>query len=120
MMVQVAEPDRDVLRFLWVDDPNSDSPKVIVKRFNRIVFGPIVNVDDIFRWTDSKTTLCWIQEVDKELKQFVENRVKEIRDKVSPEHWNHCPGKDNPADIPLHGSRADVLKQSKKWWNGPT
>ena len=38
-MVQVAEPDRDVLRFLWVDDPNSDSPKVIVKRFNRVVFG---------------------------------------------------------------------------------
>ena len=39
LMVQVAEPDRDVLRFLWVDDPNSDSPKVIVKRFNRVVFG---------------------------------------------------------------------------------
>ena len=38
LMVQVAEPDRDVLRFLWVDDPNSDSPKVIVKRFNRVVF----------------------------------------------------------------------------------
>ena len=38
-MVQVAEPDRDVLRFLWVDDPSSDSPKVIVKRFNRVVFG---------------------------------------------------------------------------------
>ena len=39
LMVQVAELDRDVLRFLWVDDPNSDSPKVIVKRFNRVVFG---------------------------------------------------------------------------------
>ena len=38
-MVQVAEPGRDVLRFLWVDDPNSDYPKVIVKRFNRVVFG---------------------------------------------------------------------------------
>ena len=45
----------------------------------------------------------------------MENRVKE-----SPEHWNHCPGKDNPADVPSRGSRADVLKQSKKWWNGPT
>ena len=38
-MVQVAEPDRDVLRFLWVDDLSSDSPKVIVKRFSRVVFG---------------------------------------------------------------------------------
>ena len=27
------------LRFLWVDDPSSDSPKVIVKRFNRVAFG---------------------------------------------------------------------------------
>ena len=26
---------------------------------------PIVNVDDIFCWTDSMTTLCWIQGVDK-------------------------------------------------------
>ena len=32
------------------------------------------------------TTLCWIQGVDKEFKQFVENRVKETRGKVSPEH----------------------------------
>ena len=38
-MVQVAEPDRDVQRFLWIDDPNSDSPKVIVRRFNQVVFG---------------------------------------------------------------------------------
>lgn len=39
LMVQVAEPDSCAIRFLWVDDPYSDSPKVIVKRFNRVVFG---------------------------------------------------------------------------------
>ena len=39
LMVQASEPDRDVLRFLWIDDPNSDSPKIVVKTFNRVVFG---------------------------------------------------------------------------------
>jgi hypothetical protein len=81
---------------------------------------PIVNIDGVLCWTDSMTTLCWIHGVDKEFKQFVENRVREIRDIVPPESWNHCPGKDNPADIPSRGTRADVLKESKEWWNGPT
>ena len=38
-MVGVAELDRDVLRFLWVDDPTSEAPKIVVKHFNRVVFG---------------------------------------------------------------------------------
>ena len=39
LMVGVAEPDRDVLRFLWVDDPTSEAPRIVLKRFNRVVFG---------------------------------------------------------------------------------
>ena len=39
LMVQVAEADRDVLRFLWIDDPTSADPNIVVKRFNRVVFG---------------------------------------------------------------------------------
>lgn len=39
LMVGVAEPDRDVLRFLWVDDPTSEAPRIVVKHFNRVVFG---------------------------------------------------------------------------------
>ena len=35
----VAEPDRDVLRFLWVDDLTSEVPRIVLKRFNRVVFG---------------------------------------------------------------------------------
>ena len=38
-MVGVAGPDRDVLRFLWVDDPTSEAPRIVLKRFNRVVFG---------------------------------------------------------------------------------
>ena len=38
LMVQVAKADRDVLRFLWINDPTSEDPNIVVKRFNRVVF----------------------------------------------------------------------------------
>ena len=33
------EADQDVLRFLWIDDPDNEHPNIVVKRFNRVVFG---------------------------------------------------------------------------------
>ena len=38
-MISVAEDDRDALSFLWVDDPFSEEPKIIVLRFARVAFG---------------------------------------------------------------------------------
>ena len=37
------------------------------------------NVVDVVNWTDSMISLWWIINTDKEYKQFVENRVSEIR-----------------------------------------
>ena len=39
LMISVAEEDRDVLRFLWLDDINSQLPSIQVLRFARVVFG---------------------------------------------------------------------------------
>ena len=39
LMVSVIEKDRDVLRFLWVDDPKLHSPTIVTYRFTRVVFG---------------------------------------------------------------------------------
>ena len=39
LMVSVAEEDRDVLRFLWVDNISSPLPKLVTLRFARVVFG---------------------------------------------------------------------------------
>eukprot|EP00731_Ephydatia_muelleri_P014947 Em0008g667a len=39
LMVSVEEADRDVLRFIWVDDISKDSPDLRVYRFTRVVFG---------------------------------------------------------------------------------
>lgn len=39
LMISVAEHDRDVLRFLWVDDLAKDPPDIRILRFTRVVFG---------------------------------------------------------------------------------
>ena len=39
LMIAVKKEDRDVLRFLWVDDVNSAEPKIVEYRFARVVFG---------------------------------------------------------------------------------
>ena len=39
LMVSVDEEDRDVLRFLWLDDIEKKLPKLVVMRFTRVVFG---------------------------------------------------------------------------------
>ena len=38
-MVSVEEADRDVLRFIWVDDVSKDPPDLRVYQFTRVVFG---------------------------------------------------------------------------------
>ena len=39
LMISVIPQDRDVLRFLWVDDVLKDVPSVHTYRFTRVIFG---------------------------------------------------------------------------------
>ena len=39
LTVSVADEDKDVLRFLWLDDINFDLPRIKVLRLSRVVFG---------------------------------------------------------------------------------
>ena len=43
-------------------------------------------IKSVYCWTDSITALFWIKGVDKEFKQFVENRVAGIRKRQIPVH----------------------------------
>ncbi|XP_064388662.1 uncharacterized protein LOC135336737 [Halichondria panicea] len=38
-MIAVNDSDRDVLRFIWIDDITKDNPELQVFRFARVVFG---------------------------------------------------------------------------------
>lgn len=76
-------------------------------------------LDEPICFTDSKASLYWIQGVRHEWKQFVENRVVAIGRLIPSNHWRHCPGTENPADIPSRGMGASELSNSSLWLNGP-
>lgn len=70
-------------------------------------------------YTDSLVALYWIRGTTKEWKPFVNNRVSEIRRRVHPSCWNHCPGVSNPADLPSRGLPSLELSVSQLWRRGP-
>ena len=71
-------------------------------------------------WSDSQVALHWIKKAPHELKTFVGNRVEQVQDILSPEHFHFCPGTDNPADLLTRGLSAEKLIDSQIWWNGPS
>ena len=76
-----------------------------------------LNVQE-FYWVDSTATLCWIRN-ERLWKQYIQNRVTEIRKLSSPEMWHFCPGILNPADLPSRGISAKALCQERLWLKGP-
>ncbi len=49
----------------------------------------------------------------------MQNRVKEIRHRVHPDRWHHCPGISNPADLPSRGLTVTEWSASLLWQKGP-
>ena len=79
-----------------------------------------VQLEEPICYTDSMIALAWIQHEEREWKQFVENRVSEIRKLVAPKCWHHCPGVDNVADIPSRGVKPREFQENMKLWlEGP-
>ena len=81
-----------------------------------------MQIDDILCLTDSEVVLNWIQREDKKYRQFVQNRVVEIRMNTSKDAWYHVPGKENIADLPSRGCNPSALddeQTQRRWLRGP-
>lgn len=70
-------------------------------------------------FTDSRVALCWIRNVERSWKPFVQNRVSEIRSILPVECWKHIPGLENPADILSRGAAPLELLVNRLWRDGP-
>ena len=51
--------------------------------------------------------------------RFIQLRVMKIRENLPAVRWFHCPGKQNPADIPSRGLDVGKTALRKKWLFGP-
>ena len=76
-----------------------------------------LEITDVVCFTDSQVSLAWIRNVGKEMKQFVQNRVNEIRKNVSPNKWHYCKTSDNPADLITRVNYNSIANEL--WWHGP-
>ena len=79
-----------------------------------------ITIKERVYFTDSTVTLYWIQRSQKVWKPFVQNRVSEIRELTDLGRWRHCPGAENPADLPSQGIAPTELLSNSLWTNGPS
>lgn len=70
-------------------------------------------------WSDSTTAIQWIHKPLHELKVFVANRVKKIREVSNENDWYHVRTANNPADLISRGLLPSELIKNSLWWNGP-
>ena len=83
----------------------------LIARVKTVLEG-FIRISHVRCWTDSKVALYWIRGEDREWKQFVRNRVCEIRSLVPLTAWSHCSTKENPADIASSGKSPAALAES--------
>ena len=70
-------------------------------------------------FTDLQVALFWIRGIGKDWKPFVQNRFDEIQKLTPVECCNHCPGRENPADLPSRGLTQAALLTNQLWKYGP-
>ena len=79
------------------------------------------NIDpqNVFYYTDSRNSLCWINTPSSKAKTYVFNRTAEIQRATKLTQWSHVKTELNPADIATRYIETDDLVTSKLWFEGP-
>jgi hypothetical protein len=77
------------------------------------------NVLEVHLWSDSQIVLHWLSS-NKQLKQFVANRVRSFKDLFPSNVWHYCPTNENPADFLTRGFTTTQMHSSTLWNNGPS
>ncbi len=70
-------------------------------------------------WTDSTTVLNYIGNESARFKNFVANRVSQIRDATTPLQWRFVKSSQNPSDQATRGLKAKDFVQAETWMKGP-
>ena len=80
----------------------------------------VVEIQQVYMWTDFQVALHWITNPQLSWKQFVSNRVQKINEKGEEMNvkWLYCPTEESPVDIATRGCQSSDL--GNKWWVGPS
>lgn len=119
-------------RFHWNSEPNGTVLQKIFKRQARLPYQDVTSRNPSHQvtlkprypnlkvklWSDSEIVLHWLHS-NKQLKPFIGNRTREIKNLFPVSLWSHCPTNDNPADLLTRGISATELHASTLWKHGP-
>ena len=78
-----------------------------------------VKPENVYYYTDSRNSLCWINTPSSKAKTYVFNRTAEIQRATKHTQWGHVKTELNPADIATRYIETEDLVTSKLWFEGP-
>lgn len=99
-----------------------NAAKVAVNLYEKIKqeFNGSLEIDSVFFWTDSVSTLQYIRTENTRLQRFIANRVAYILQMTDTQSWRHVPGTLNPADLLSRGTKnMDQFIHDSCWVRGP-
>jgi len=70
-------------------------------------------------WTDSSIVLSWLTVTHDTFKQYVSNRVHQVRTLLPSCQWRHVSSEMNPADCPSRGLMPSELPHHQLYLQGP-
>jgi hypothetical protein len=77
------------------------------------------SMEKVHCWTDSSVGLTWIRNKKQTGVRYIDTRLEKIRKLSNPEDWNHCPGKENPADMSTRVCLTKELINNQVWIEVP-